>query len=61
MGAGGAVKQDLVISAYKPNEGLEKEFKLKAGSEEGARRFIRTHLRQLVTVSEKDGVLDAQE
>jgi hypothetical protein len=45
--AAGAVKQDLVISAYKPNGGLEERFKLEAGTEEGAWDFIRTHLKQL--------------
>lgn len=44
---GGAVKQDLIISAYKPNYGLEEKFKLKAGTEDGAWDFVRTHLRQL--------------
>lgn len=42
-----AVKQDLVISAYKPNGGLEARFKLEAGTEEGVWDFVRTHLRQL--------------
>ena len=28
-----AVKQDLIISCYKPNEGLEERFKIEAGSE----------------------------
>ena len=42
-----AVKQDLVISAYKPNHGLEARFKLAAGTEEGVWDFVRTHLRQL--------------
>jgi|Deesub1362B_J571_1020462.scaffolds.fasta_scaffold00087_22 DNA modification methylase len=48
--SGGAVKQDLIISAYKPNGGLEERFKLSAGTEEGVWDFIRTHLRQLPTV-----------
>jgi hypothetical protein len=43
----GAVKQDLIISAYKPNGGLEDRFKLTAGTEEGVWYFVRTHLRQL--------------
>ncbi len=52
----GAVKQDLIISAYKPNGGLEERFKLKAGTEEGVWDFARTHLRQLpVFVQSKDG------
>ena len=42
-----AVKQDLVISAYKPNGGLEERFKLTAGTEQGVWDFVRTHLKQL--------------
>jgi predicted RNA methylase len=42
-----AVKQDLVISAYKPNGGLEKRFALAAGTEEAVWDFVRTHLQQL--------------
>ena len=42
-----AVKQDLVISAYKPNNHLEERFRLEAGTPEGAWDFVRTHLRQL--------------
>ncbi|MBN1461882.1 MAG: DNA methylase [Armatimonadetes bacterium] len=42
-----AVKQDLVISAYKPNGGLEERFKIAAGSEDAVWDFIRTHLKQL--------------
>lgn len=52
----GAVKQDLIISAYKPNGGLEERFKLKAGTEEGVWDFLKTHLSQLpVFVQSKDG------
>ncbi len=53
--AGGAVQQDLVISAYKPNHGLEERFKLEAGTEEGVWDFVRTHLRQLPTFSSTGG------
>lgn len=42
-----AVKQDLVISAYKPNGGLEKRFALAAGTEDSVWDFVRTHLQQL--------------
>ena len=42
-----AVKQDLVISAYKPNHGLEERFKLEAGTENSVWDFVRTHMRQL--------------
>lgn len=50
-----AVKQDLIISCYKPNEGLEERFKLEAGSEEGVWDFVRTHLRNLPVFISKDG------
>jgi len=51
----GAVKQDLVISAYKPNGGLEDRFKINAGTEEGVWDFVRTHLKQLPVFVSKDG------
>lgn len=54
-----AVKQDLVISAYKPNEGLERRFSLEKGQAEGAWDFIRAHLRQLpVFLPTRDGRSD---
>ena len=49
-----AVKQDLVISAYKPNHGLEARFELEAGTEEGVWDFTRIHLRQLPVFVSKD-------
>jgi hypothetical protein len=51
-----AVDKDLVISAYKPNGGLEKRFELQAGTEDGVWDFIRTHLRQLPVFVGKGGV-----
>ncbi len=54
-----AVKQDLVISAYKPNHGLEERFKLEAGTEEGVWDFVRTHMRQLPVFVSKDGHAEA--
>lgn len=51
----GTVKQDLIISAYKPDSVLESRFKVKAGSEEGAWEFTRTHLRHLPVFVEKGG------
>jgi len=51
-----AVDKDLVISAYKPNGGLEKRFQLQAGTEEGVWDFIRTHLRQLPVFIVKGGL-----
>jgi hypothetical protein len=50
-----AVKQDLIISWYTPNGGLEERFKLEAGTEEGVWDFVRTHLRQLPVFVSKDG------
>ena len=50
-----AVKQDLVISAYKPNGNLEDNFRLKAGTEDGAWEFVRYHLGKLPVVILKDG------
>ena len=45
--ASGAVKQDLVISCYKPSRDLEARFKLTAGSEDGVWEFVHNHLRNL--------------
>ena len=42
-----AVKQDLVISAYKPNGGFEERFHKEAQTEEGVWDFVRTHLKYL--------------
>lgn len=53
-----AVKQDLVISAYKPNGGLEERFARAGGSEESAWDFVRTHLNYLPTVKAKSGSLE---
>jgi len=54
----GAVKQDLVISAYKPRTGFERSFLEQAGTPEGAWDFIRQHLAQLPVVVERDGSLE---
>ena len=45
-----AVKQDLIISAYKPNDGFEDRFQKEATSEEGVWDFVRTHLKYLPVV-----------
>ena len=50
-----AVKQDLVISAYKPNGGLENRFLLESGTEEGVWDFVQTHLNQLPVFVSKHG------
>ena len=53
--SGNTVKQDLIISAYKPNGGLENRFKKTAGSEDGAWAFVSTHLKQLPIFVSRDG------
>ncbi len=53
-----AVKQDLVISAYKPNGGLEERFAKRGETEEGAWDFIRTHLKNLPVVKAKGGQME---
>jgi len=45
--ASGSVNKDLAITAYKPSEAVEAEFRLVAGTEAGAWEFIRTHLRHI--------------
>jgi hypothetical protein len=45
--SGNTVKRDLIISAYKPNGGLEEKLKTHAGSDQGAWEFATTHLKQL--------------
>ena len=51
-----AVKQDLVISAYKPNGGFEERFLKEAHTEEGIWDFVRTHL-QYLPVTKRQGSL----
>ncbi|WP_188478472.1 DNA methylase [Primorskyibacter flagellatus] len=53
-----AVKQDLVISAYKPNGGLEKRLSERGAAPESAWDFVQTHLRQLPVTKAKSGVLE---
>jgi DNA modification methylase len=53
-----AAKQDHVISAYKPNGGLEERFAKRGETEEGVWDFIRTHLRNLPAVKAKGGQLE---
>ncbi len=45
-----SVKQDLVISAYKPNGGFEERFLKEVQTEEGVWDFVRTHLQYLPVV-----------
>lgn len=48
--AKGAVKHDLVISAYKPRESFMNRFMLKMGTEDAVWSFITEHLRNLPIV-----------
>jgi hypothetical protein len=54
-----AVKQDLVISAYKPNGGLEERFLSQAGSQQAVWDFVQNHLSNLPVFSVKDGKVEA--
>ena len=42
-----AVKQDLVISAYRPSHSFEEKFRVTAGTEAGAWEFVHSHLRHI--------------
>ncbi len=50
-----AVKQDLVISAYKPNGGLEARLQRRGPTPESAWDFVDTHLKQLTAVKVTSG------
>ncbi len=54
-----AVKRDLVISAYKPTETFERQFALRAGTNEGIWGFVEEHLRQLPIFVAKAGRAEA--
>ncbi|WP_083754739.1 DNA methyltransferase [Bradyrhizobium murdochi] len=53
-----AVKQDLVISAYKPTEALAERFALGTSSPEGAWAFVTEHLGHVPIFSSVEGVAD---
>ncbi len=55
---GYAVKQDLVISAYKPKEEFERQFVLNSGSEETAWDFVGQHLYNLPVVVITNGKIE---
>ena len=56
----GAVKQDLIISAYKPTAEFEQEFSIEGGSVQGAWEFIRQHLEQLPMPDAHSGNIEIQ-
>lgn len=53
-----AVKQDLILSAYKPKTSFIERFLIEAGTEEGVWDFIREHLFKLPVTIENSGMLD---
>jgi DNA modification methylase/transcription initiation factor IIE alpha subunit len=53
------IKQDLIITAYKPNGKLEENFHLKAGDEDGVWEFVRYHLGKLPVLNQHNGQLIA--
>ena len=57
-GASQAIKQDLVISCYKPKDSFQREFLATAGSEESAWAFVRQHLGNASRVVVKDGKIE---
>ncbi|NSW90671.1 MAG: DNA methylase [Firmicutes bacterium] len=52
-----AVKQDLIISAYKPKESFKRRFLEHAGSSDAVWDFVRQHLEKLPVVVESKGKL----
>lgn len=53
-----AVKQDLVISAYKPKQRFIEEFVLRAGEPETAWSFVRQHLSKIPVVVLSNGQIE---
>ena len=53
-----AIKQDLVISAYKPRGRFSKEFNEEIGTEETVWSFVRQHLEQIPVVVLKNGKIE---
>ena len=53
-----SVKQDLVISAYKPKDSFRREITEKAGSEETAWAFVNQHLENIPVVNIRNGKIE---
>jgi len=60
INATGAVKQDLIISSYKPTVEFEKKFSLEGGSIQGAWDFILQHLQLLPMPTKIGGRIEIQ-
>ena len=54
----GAVKQDLVISAYKPTESLAQRFELGHSTPDAAWAFVKEHMQHVPVFVSNDGSLD---
>ncbi len=57
-GATQAIKQDLIISAYKPKESFVHNLREDAGNEETAWSFVRQHLENIPVVVEQSGQIE---
>jgi hypothetical protein len=55
-----AVKQDLILSAYKPSSTFEEKFALQGGTVQGAWDFLRQHLEQLPMPNKVGGRIEIQ-
>ncbi len=53
-----AMKEDLIVSAYKPNTSFLNNFVTKAGSDEGVWEFVKQHLEQLPVVVTRDNLIE---
>ena len=53
-----AVKQDLVISAYKPSQAIDEIFRVTPGSETAAWEFVNAHLRHVPVFVAQEGVAE---
>lgn len=51
--SGYTVKQDLIVSAYKPSDDLERNFELKSGNIDGVWEFVGSHLKKVVCFEKK--------
>lgn len=53
-----AMKEDLIVSAYKPRSSFLNQFSIKAGTEDGVWDFIKQHLEQLPVVVARDDIIE---
>ena len=58
VNSAGAVKQDLIISAYKPTAAFEQKFREQGGSVQGAWEFLRQHLENLPLPTLENGIIE---